>query len=436
MNSKLRTKLLILPLAALFINVAAEEELSEPREGMLIDRIVAVVNDGVILETELEREVETFRAIILDRGAQLPPEKTFRRQVLERMITNKLQMQLAERAGIQVSDDRLNQIVASIAERAGVSFPDFPAELEKQGINYAEYRDEIRNEFIMEELRSRQVEQRVVVTPTEVDQALNARSGGSEPDYQISHILVTVPSFATPEEIELLNERARLIYDRLLDGNDFSETAVAYSDGQQALEGGNLGWMKRSELPSIFSDVIDEIGEGEVSQPIRSSSGFHIIRINEIRRENAIVVTQTHVRHILLTPNAILTDEKTLSLAHELRQRLLDGESFDELTADYSDDPGTATRGGDLDWNSADTFVPEFEDAMNALAIGELSEPVQTAFGYHLIEVLGRRQQDMTDQAMRNEAFSAVHSRKMREQTLVWLQKLRDEAYLDIRVGG
>ncbi|MEE8118289.1 MAG: peptidylprolyl isomerase [Gammaproteobacteria bacterium] len=433
---KLPAKIFLTFLAALTFQVAAEDEIAETREGTLIDRIVAIVNDDVVLESELDSEVTEFRKLILDRGAQLPSEETFRRQVLERMITNKLQMQLAERAGIQLSDDRLNQALAGIAERAGVSFTDFPAELAKQGIEYTTYREDMRREFIMEELRRSQVAQRVVVTPTEVDQLLNARLDGNEPDYLISHILVVVPSIATPDEAELLRERAQRIHDLLTDGNDFSETAIAYSDGQNALEGGSLGWLKKSELPSIFSDVIDNLGEGEISNPIRSSSGYHIISINEIRRENAVVVMQTHIRHILITPNAILIPDKAQALALELRQRILDGEDFEDLAAEYSDDPGTSTRGGDLDWNAPGTFVPEFEDAMNELAIGELGQPVQTQFGFHLMEVLGRRQEDMTDQSLRNEAYSAIHSRKLREQTLVWLQQLRDEAYLDVRIGG
>jgi peptidyl-prolyl cis-trans isomerase SurA len=402
-----------------------------------LDRIVAVVNDDVVLLSELDKEIVTITTQLKARGTQLPPERLLRRQVLERLVAIRLQVQAADRIGVEISDDELNQALGDIAGRNSMTLAQFTEAVAREGLTWDEYRDGIREEMLLDRLRRQEVERRVVVTPREVEQFLANDEQSDDTEYNVSHILIAVRGQATPEEVEKNAERAQATYEHItVKGNEFGQTATSYSDASDALEGGNLGWRRRSQLPSIFAERVAALKPGEVTAPFRSGSGFHIMRLNEARRGEAIVVTQTHARHILLRPNQVLTDEQARETLNRYRAEILGGVEFAGLARLRSEDPGTKADGGDLGWTTPGTFVPEFQAALDKLAIGELSEPFKTPFGWHIAEVLERRQQDVTDQARKNRAMGQLRQRKMEEQTQTWLQRLRDEAFVELKLEG
>lgn len=408
-------------------------------ETVLLDRIVAVVNDDVILESELNTEIDYIKRQLDQRNMQLPPDKVLAQQVLQRMAIRELQLQIADRIGIRVSDDRLNQALSNIAQRSGLTLSKLPASLASEGIDYSEYREGLREELIINNLQQQEVMQRVVVSEREINQYIaNLRDIDSGQEYSLSHILVALSSEPSQKELKDRRARAEQIHEMLENGGDFAQTAVAYSDGQQALEGGDLGWRKRQEIPTLFSDLIDQLQPGEISDIIRSASGFHILKLNETRGvgTDKILVDQNHARHILITPNAVNTDEKAREKLKALRDRILEGEDFAALAREYSEDPGTAVRGGDLGWTNPGEFVPEFERTLAELELGEISQPFRTQFGWHIVELLERRKHDMTDEAQRGQAHAAIRQRKFEEQLPVWLQRLWDEAYLSFHLDS
>ncbi|HEX7046724.1 MAG TPA: peptidylprolyl isomerase [Gammaproteobacteria bacterium] len=412
--------------------VNAQEE--QPR-GVLLDRIVAVVNDDVILKSELEAEAARILAGIQDQ--ELPPRDVFLRQVLERMITVELQLQYAERVGIQVSDDRVNQALTEIAERNNATLSDLPALLAAQGLNYNDFRESVREEMLRVDAQRRAVDDRVTVSPREVEEYLaRAEEIGAGEEYLVSHILLAVPGQAPPEAIEAAREKAEGLRQQAIEGASFAELAMAYSDGQQALEGGSLGWRELTALPTLFTDVVADMKAGEVSEPIRSGSGWHLVRLDEIRGQDKVVATETHARHILLVPNVLRPEDETLALAQEIHKRLEAGEDFAALAKEYSEDPGNAAQGGDLGWQPPGMMVPAFEEVMNSLEPNEISEPFRTQFGIHIVQVLDRRETDFTDTVKKNRAYQAIKQRKAEEQLPVWLQQLHDEAQIDIRLEG
>ncbi|HWP94991.1 MAG TPA: peptidylprolyl isomerase SurA [Gammaproteobacteria bacterium] len=415
---------------------AASETASTPPAGELLDRIVAIVNDDVVTLTELDTEVETIKRQLEEQGRTLPTERLLRRQVLERLILQKLQLQIAERAGIRVSDDQLNQALTRIAQRNGTTLSELPRLVEAQGIAYPIYREQIRRDMIMNEVRRREIERRVLITEREIENQLAAQREDDATEYDVSHIYVALSSQADEELVERNRQRAQAIYERVTSpGVSFADIAVAYSDAEDALQGGALGWRKLRELPTIFAERVRAMKPGEVSEPFRSQSGFHIIRLNDVRRgENRVVVTQNHARHILLRTNELVSDEQARAKLAELRARLLAGEDFASLARQHSEDPGSALEGGDLGWMQAGSFVPEFEERLAALKPGEISEPFRTTFGWHIVQLLERREQDVTEEARRNRAAAEIRARKVEEQTQLWLQNLRESAYLEIRL--
>lgn len=407
------------------------------RAAQELDTIVAVVNEQVILASELENELVTIKQRLQEQGVQLPPEQVLKKQVLQRMVMRELQLQLAARAGVRISDDRLNQALVTIAERNGISLSELPAMLAKEGINYADYREQIRQEITITTVQRLDVYQRINVTEREIDQylAFSEDNGGME--YHLSHILVALPSEPSPKDIVIKQKRAEQILDILQSGGDFAQTAVAWSDGVQALEGGDLGWRGRQEIPSLFVAAVTSLDEGEISGIIRSPGGFHILKLHDTRSrdEEKVVVTQTHARHILLKPNAITTDAEAKAKLIDLRQRALAGEDFGELAKEFSDDT-SASQGGDLGWANPGTYVPAFEATMDKLEKGEISQPIESRFGWHIIKLIDRRQQDMTDTARRNRASQAIRQRKFQEQLPIWMQRMWDESYLEFHIPG
>ena len=432
----LRGALATVALAAAGAAPLATAQTSLAPPGQPLDSIVAVVNDSVVLASELDREVEGVRAQLRQRGGQMPSERLLRRQVLERLIVKQLQLQQADRIGIHVTDDELDKAIADIAGRNKMSLEQLSAMVEAQGQPYAGYREDIREEMLIDRVRRQDVERRVIVTPREVDQFLASTPEADDTEYDVSHILISLRGQATPDEVARNQERAEATWAYVVEkGNEFAATATSYSDAPDALEGGALGWRRRAQLPTAFADLVPGMKPGEVSKPFRSSAGFHIIKLNAVRAGQPVVVKQWHARHILIKPNQVLSAQAVKAKLDELRAKIVAGADFAELAKLNSEDPGSKVDGGDLGWSDPSSFVPQFSEVMTSLKENEISAPFETAFGWHIVQLLGVRDQDVTDQARRGRASQQLRNRKLEEQGQLWLQRLRDEAYLEVRAG-
>jgi peptidyl-prolyl cis-trans isomerase SurA len=405
-------------------------------KGVPLDRIAAVVNEGVVLQSDLEDQMLLIAQRLQQQGLELPAQEVLRQQVLERLVLQEIQMQRAERAGIRVGDENLNEALADVAQRNGIPLARLPEALASQGIDYASYRDGIRKELTLQVLRQRDVIQRINVSPRELEQFIEKqKSRPSElNEYNISHILVAVPQAASPQQLEEASRRAADVSTRARGGEDFSRLAVAYSNSQTALEGGSLGWRKGPEIPTVLADMVVKLKPGEVSEPLRTPSGYHIVRLNEVRGADLqTVIQQVNARHILLKPTEIQDDATVEQRLRSVRERILKGEEFAGLAKTLSEDPGSASEGGDLGWTGPGTFVPEFEQTLNSLADNEISQPFKTQFGWHIIQLLGRREFDNTEEIRRQRAFVQLRESKADEETELWLRRLRDEAYVEVK---
>lgn len=413
--------------------VRAQETLSNT--GVLLDRIVAVVNDGVILQSQMDSKVDLVAGQLRDQNTALPPREVLEGQVLEQLITQEVQLQRASRLGVRVPDAMLNSTLQRVAQRNGISLSDLPRAMAAQGIDYRQYREDMRNEMILDSLRQRDVVARISVSEREIERFLEKQesSVGDQIDYELSHILIAVDSDATPEEVGEAGERIEELYQRLVAGENFAELAVEYSEGQNALDGGDLGWRKGAQLPPVFFDAIDDLQPGEFTDPIRSPSGFHLLKLNDVRGAEKIIVLQTRVSHILLQPNEVLDETAVEQKLLQLRRRIEDGEDFADVARIDSEDPGSAPLGGDLGWTSTGTFVPVFEDQLARLEPGQMSMPFRTEFGWHLVLLVDRQERDTTEEVKRQRAIQAIRASKQEQETEIWLRELRDEAYVEVR---
>ena len=414
--------------------LAQNMELSDT--GELLDSIAAVVNDGVVLTSELKIEIQQIVARLEAQGTQVPPMSQLAPQILERLVIRRIQLQRAERIGMQIPDETLNIALADIAERNGVSLSDLPDMLRREGIDYANYRMEMRDQLIVEQLRQRDVIGSINVTPRELEDYLERQAGRANRnvEFKLSHILLSTSANADPENVATAEKRAWEIYERATNGEPFVELAIAYSDGQQALDGGDMGWRKGEELPTLFADIVPGLEIGQVGEPIRSASGFHLVRLDDRRGAEPIMESQTRARHILITANEILDDEAVRQKLTEIRQQIIDGDSFEAVAKVVSEDPGSAINGGDLGWNGPDMFVPEFQAVCDQLEIDEISEPFRSNFGWHVIQLLDRRVHDTTDEVMHQEAMMAIRNSKLNEETELWARRLRDQAFVEYRL--
>lgn len=402
-----------------------------------LDSIVAIVDDDVIVRSELEQEMARLLAQIDTSQVRLPPQDVLEQQVLERLIVTRLQLQAAEQAGIRVDDQTLAKAIDNIAANNNLTLAELRDAMEADGMSFNSFREQIRQEIVLGRLRNQEVINRISVTDQEIDNFLASeqKSTSGRTEYRLSHIRVSTPEAATPDEIRRAREKAERLVQQLRSGADFAELAMTYSDGHQALEGGDLGWRKTSELPTLFADLVDTMERGDVSDPIESTSGFHIIKLEDYKGGSKTIVRQTHARHILVTTNEITSDSDAQTRLQQLKQRIDNGEDFANLARSHSDDSASAIKGGDLGWVSSGNLVPEFEEQMNPLQPGQISEPFQTRFGWHIVQVLERRDYDNTDAAVRQHAQEAIRERKANEATELWLRRLRDEAYVEIRLG-
>jgi peptidyl-prolyl cis-trans isomerase SurA len=406
------------------------------QEGLPLDRIAAVVDNDVVTQTELDRRLRAVMRKLSARPGLMPPAELLRRQVLERMVLERLQLQMAERRGIRIDDLTLNETMRKIARRNNLSLQEFRDRLVNSGIDYAEFREQVRNEVIIDKLQERVIDRKVRVSDQEIEDFIASQSGAlnSDVEYRIGHILIALPEGATPDEVKAARDKAMAIRERLLEGEDFAQLAASESDGQKALEGGDLGWRKANQLPSIFARDITKLDVGDISEPIRSPSGFHIIKLQDRRGQTSQVIQQTHARHILIKTSAVVDDDQARTQLNSLRQRLLNGTDFAELARSNSDDAASAVDGGDLGWSNPGELVPEFEEVMGSLQPGQISEPFRSPYGWHIVEVLGRRDYDGTEEVLRAQARQILRARKIEEQTELWERRLRDESYVEYRL--
>jgi peptidyl-prolyl cis-trans isomerase SurA len=421
--------------------VTAPAAMSQTREasssGSLLDRVAATVNEGVVLQSELEEQMLIISQRLREQKLDLPPQNVLRTQVLDRLVLQELQMQRADRAGIKVSDETVNNALNDVATSNNIKLADLPDALAAQGIDYASYRDQLRKELALQILRQRDVIGRINVTPREIDQFIERQKKlpSESNEYNVSHILIAVPQAATPAELDEAARKSDEVYQKATGGEDFARLAVQFSNSQTALEGGSLGWRKGPELPTFLSEVIAGMKAGDVTKPMRTPSGFHIIKLNEMRGNTTVIVNQTHARHILLKPNELQDDATVEQKLQAIRDRIVNrGETFSAVASVVSEDPGSAAEGGDLGWSNPGTFVPEFEKQLAQLQPDEISQPFRTQFGWHIIQLLGRRQFDSTEDVRRQRAFAALRESKADEETELWLRRLRDEAYVEYKL--
>ena len=426
----------LLLLAAAGVRAQAPEQPdSNIKPHYALNRIVAIVNDDVIVSSELEDAIVDVVKQLQEKGTTVPARPVLVKQVLERLVVDALQLQIARNNGISIDDSMLNSEVLALAKENGVTLTEFREVLERDGYSYMKFREDLCRQLLIQQVRRQMVSSRIKVNEQEVDNLLATMkaSGQGDVEYQLSHILVAVPEASGPEAIQQAEQRANNILERLRNGANFTDVAIAESDGQTALEGGDLGWRSLGQIPSLFVDTVKTMQVGDVSDLMRSSGGYHIIKLVAKRGDERHIVQQTKVRHILLKPDEVNTDEQVRIRIEQLEMRLRAGEDFATLARANSQDTLSAANSGDLGWVNEGDTVPEFEEAMNRLEAGEISGPVKSQFGWHLIQVQERRAHDSTEEYERNKVRNLIRSRKYTEELFLWLRRLRDESYVEYR---
>jgi peptidyl-prolyl cis-trans isomerase SurA len=401
-----------------------------------MDRIVAVVDQTVITEQELESRITSLSAQLTKQGTELPEESILRKQILERLISDALLLQYAAQTGIKVDDTQLDKTIERIAEQNKMTTREFHDALNQDGISIRKFRADIRNEIIIARLREREVESRVNVSESEIDNYLTtqASSNQNQDEYEISHILVRVPEDAAPEDVQKAKTKVDEVLAALEAGTSFAKVSASFSDAPNALEGGNIGWKSGSQVPALFLDALKTMQKGDVSTALRSPNGFHILKVNDKRGGSSpLIIEQTHARHILIKLSEIMSEKDAKQKMDGIKERLDNGEKFEVLARQFSED-GTASNGGDLGWVNPGDTVPQFEKAMNTLKQDEISEPVLSPFGWHVIQVIERRKQDMSKEAARLKARQEIRTRKADEAYQDWIRELRDRAFVELRL--
>ncbi len=422
-------------LVLITISLSNAKELSTT--GEMLDGIAAIVNEGVVLKSQLQKEIKTITLRASQEDMQLPSEDIIQEQVLESLIVEEIQLQRAERIGLQLSDQILNSTIANISQQNNIPFEKLPEALAAEGIDYAEYRRDIRKNLILEQLRDIEVIRKITVSPREIDVCLEDFEDGvvSNSEYDLSHILISAPESATIEDFTTIEREAEDIHEQLIAGANFGEIAIEFSDSQTGLDGGSLGWRKGSELPTIFSDIVKSLKVDEISRPYRTKSGFHIVKINDLRSTfSRSEVEQMKVRHILVVPNEIIDNATAKQKLTDAQREIQNGKNFSDIATILSEDPGSKDSGGDMGWVNPGTFVEEFENVAKNLEIGVVSEPFRSRFGWHILEVLGRRTHDNTEERKESICSNSIRNSKFTDEVELWLRRIRDEAYVEIRI--
>lgn len=414
----------------------ASEELSET--GEFLDGVAAIVNEGIVLKSEYFEQLELIRLQAEEQGFPLPPEPILQEQVLERVVITEIQLQRADRMGLEISDQMLNEVLSDLAVRRGFTISDLPRLLaEDGGVDYQAFRRQMREDITLEQLMRIEVGQKIRVSPREIEQCIADLETNVvvNSDYNLSHILLQLPESASSSEIDAIVATAQDIYTRASDGADFRELAARYSESPTALEGGSLGWLKGETVPTIFTEILAPMKSGDVSEPFRTATSIHLVKVNDMRSAvERSEINQVNVRHILVSPNEIIDDQTAQQQLWDAYERIQNGEDFAELAKLLSDDPGTANDGGELGWSGPGTFVPEFEDTMASIDIGVLSEPFRSPFGWHILEVLDRRVYDNTEELKEQNCVGRIRAGKFDEEKQLYVRRLRDEAYVDTRM--
>jgi peptidyl-prolyl cis-trans isomerase SurA len=409
---------------------------AEPSE---LDRILVVVNDDVITASELDQRIEQTRSQLASENVRVPAEEALRRQVRDRLVVERIQLQLAAQSNIRATDNDVQRAIERIAQQNNMGLEDMNNALRKAGITAEQHRAQIRNQVIIQQLVDREIHNRIVVTDGEIEAFLERAEGRRNVDveYDLSHIFVPVPDAATPETVQGARAQTEDLVAQIKRGADFEQLAHQHSRGPEALKGGRVGWKRAGQLPDLFLAGLKDLDIGQVTAPLRSPSGFHVLRLNAKRGDaSAESVTQTHVRHILLKPSEILSIDEARTKLLRLREQVENGEDFAVLARAHSEDGVSAANGGDLGWVNPRQLVPEFERTMNALAVNELSQPIQSGFGIHLIQVLERREHDVSQERLRSAARKQIFARRADEAYEQWVRRLRDEAYVEVVEAG
>nr|WP_178117937.1 peptidylprolyl isomerase [Pseudomonas sp. R5(2019)] len=417
-------------LGALLMGSAAHAEVQS------LNKIVAIVDNDVVMKSQLDQRVHEVQQTIAKRGAGQPPVGALEQQVLERLIIESLQLQIGERSGIRITDEELNQAIGTIAQRNNMTVAQFQAALARDGLSYNDARDQVRREMIISRVRQRRVAERIQVSEQEVKNFLASDAGKMQlsEEFRLANILIPTPESANSDAIQTAARKAETVYKQLKQGADFAQMAISQSASDNALEGGEMGWRKAAQLPPPFDRELASLAVGDVMQPVRTPGGFIILKLLEKRGAGAQMRDEIHVRHILIKPSEIRSEAETKLLAERLYERITSGEDFATLAKSFSEDPGSALNGGDLNWIDPNALVPEFREVMARTPQGELSKPFKSPYGWHVLEVLGRRATDSTDQAREQQAMSVLRNRKYDEELQTWLRQIRDEAYVEIKL--
>ncbi|KOC88945.1 peptidylprolyl isomerase SurA [Winslowiella iniecta] len=415
------------------VALAANTAFAAPQ---VVDKVAAVVNNGVVLESDVNGMMQSVKAQAQQAGQQLPDDKTLRHQIVERQIMDNILLQMGKQMGVQITDQQLDQAIGNIAAQNHMSMDQMRSRLAYDGVNYGTYREQIRKEMLIAEVRNNEVRRRVTILPQEVD-TLATQVGAQNnrgTELNLSHILLPLPENPTQQQVDDQENLAKQLVGEIKGGADFGKLAVTYSADSQALKGGNMGWGKIEELPTLFAQALSTAKKGDIVGPIRSGVGFHILKVNDLRGESQnISVTEVHARHILLKPSPVLTDAQARQKLEQVAADIQSGKTdFASAAKQLSDDPGSANQGGDLGWTSAEVFDPAFRDALLKLNKGQLSQPVHSSFGWHLIQLLDTRQVDKTDAAQKERAYRLLFNRKFAEEAQTWMQEQRASAYVKI----
>lgn len=432
--TKLKQSLALLMSLFLFMS-AVHADSNKKSEIVKMDRIVAIVDQVVITEKELADRIKSVSAQLEKQGTELPPPAILEKQILERMITDRLQLQFASQTGLRVDDNQLDKTIERIAGQNKMDIPAFKQALQEDGIQYRKFREDIRNEITLARLREREVDNRINITESEIDSFISMQSASNSTDeFEISHILIRAAEDTAPEDLKKLRAKADDALSQLQAGKDFAKISASFSDAPNALEGGSLGWKSGSQIPALFLEALKPLKTGETSQVLRSPNGFHILKVTNRRGGSSpLVVGQTHVRHILIKFSEVVSEKDAMTRMLDIKERLDNGGKFEDLARQYSDD-GSAKSGGDLSWVNPGDTVPEFEKTMNALAPGEISNIIKTQFGLHVMQVIERRNQDMSKEAARIKARQEIRARKSDEAFQDWVRELRDRAFVELRL--
>ena len=403
-----------------------------------LDKIVAIVDNDVVMQSQLDQRVHEVQQTIAKRGGAVPPASVLDQQVLERLIVENLQLQIGERSGIRITDEELNQAIGTIAQRNNMSLEQFRAALAHDGLSFDDAREQVRREMVISRVRQRRVAERIQVSEQEVKNFLASDMGKMQlsEEFRLANILVPTPESASSTAIQAAARHAGEIYQQLKQGADFAQLAIARSASETALEGGEMGWRKAAQLPPPFDRMLSTMAVGDVTEPVRTPGGFIILKLQEKRGGQTQLRDEVHVRHILIKPSEIRSEAETKVLAQRLYDRIQAGEDFAELAKSFSEDPGSALNGGDLNWIDPNALVPEFREVMANAPQGQVSKPFKTQYGWHVLEVLGRRATDSTAQAREQQAMTVLRNRKYDEELQSWLRQIRDEAYVEIKLPG